>query len=101
MKKNIGSQKKILTEFANEPVYQMPRRKGALVLLTLRVPREVKRKLANAARQRGLSGYTTVARDLIERGLRTANDSPPAHIKELARLTAREVVFRLRQPANR
>ncbi|OHE82364.1 MAG: hypothetical protein A2107_07105 [Verrucomicrobia bacterium GWF2_62_7] len=101
MKKTSSRQDKILAEYDKEPAYHMPRRKDALVLLTLRVPREVKRKLASAARQRGLSGYTTVARDLIERGLRTASDTPPAHIKELARLTAREVVSRLRQSATR
>ena len=91
------TKEEIRAEFEDEPVYRMTRRRKNLVLLTLRVPPEVKKRLAEKAKQRGVPGYTAMARDLIERGLRTEGKTGDAMVQKIAKATANEVVERLRR----
>lgn len=86
----------ILAEFESEPAFYMPRRRGSLELLTLRVPADVKRRLAHEAKRRGLAGYTIVAREYIENGLRGGSTAAENIVLQVAKATAREVVSQLR-----
>lgn len=87
----------VMAEFDETPKYRMPKRRQSLVLLTLRVPPEVKKRLSAEALKRGASGYTSVARDLIERGLAADTPSRSALVSRIAKATADEVVTRLRR----
>ena len=86
-----------LAEFEDKPVYRMPRRRQNLVLITLRLPRETKKRLAVEARRRGATGYTAVARELIERGLSTDNAPSNAIVERIAKATAERVITNLRK----
>lgn len=86
-----------LAEFDTKPAYRMPRKRQNLVLITLRLPQETKKRLAAEARRRGIAGYTAVARDLIERGLRAGDGTSAEMIERIAKATADRVVSGLRK----
>lgn len=86
-----------LAEFEDAPAYKMPRRRQNLVLITLRVPQDTKKRLSAEARKRGAAGYTAVARELIERGLRSGGFREDSLLKKFAEATADEVITRLRR----
>jgi hypothetical protein len=87
----------VLDEFEAKPKYRMPKRRKNLVLLTLRVPQDVKKRLSDEARKRGSSGYTAMARELIERGLRAGDAPNEAIVAKIAKATADQVVSSLRR----
>ena len=91
------TREEVLAEFESDPAFYVPRRRGSLELLTLRVPADVKRRLAKEAKRRGLAGYTIVAREYIESGLRGGSTSKDNIVSRVAKETAREVVTQLRQ----
>lgn len=65
------SRDEVLAEFeGEEPIYYMPSRPKNEGLLTMRVPAALKERLCEEAKRRGLKGHTTMARILIEEGLR-------------------------------
>lgn len=99
MKKNAEDKDlaEMLEDYEEKAKYRMPRRRKSLVLLTLRVPRDIKKRLTEEARKRGASGYTAVARDLIEKGLRHSPSQDEAIVDRIAKATADRVVKNLRR----
>lgn len=90
------SLKELKAQFEEKPIFRMTRRKRNLVLLTLRVSPDVKRRLNDEARRRGVSGYTAMARVLIEKGLRSPGEGDEV-VRKIACATADAVVDRLKK----
>ena len=70
------TREEIIQEFEGGPVVmRMPRRVKKLVPLTLRVSPDLKRRLSEEAKRRGIAGHTTIARILLEQAVRTPSSS--------------------------
>ena len=89
------TREELLKEFEGpEDWLKVPRRPKNKVLLALRVPPDFKRRLSEEAERRGVSGYTTMARMILEEGLTKPSKSI---VNQIATKTAEKVVAKLKR----
>ena len=89
------TREELLKEFEDSGDFlKVRRRQKKKVLLALRVHPNLKRKLSEEADRRGIIGYTTMARMILEEGLTKPSKS---FVNQIATKTAEKVVAKLKQ----
>lgn len=85
---------KVLEEFETKPEFEVPRREGNMSVLTIRVHPDLKMRLEEEAKRRGITGHTTMARLLIEEGLKRSSDN---EVRRAGPKGARKALQKLRE----